>query len=333
VRLRRSDPTGPGLARRRRGTGFSYLDSRGRRLTDPATLERIKGLAIPPAWEDVWVCPWPDGHLQAVGTDDAGRRQYLYHPDWRARRDRQKFVRAQELGIALPRLRARLDRAIGGRGLSQERVLATALRLVDLGLCRAGGEEYRRTNGSFGMATALRGHVTAVPGGVELSFPAKSGTTFSQEIHDASVVRVLDELVRRDDPSDQLLAWWSDEDEAWHPVRTSHLRSYLRSVAGEGLMVKDFRTWHASVLMATTLSRVEPPTSERGRRSALVEAYREVAEVLHNTPAVTRSSYVDPRVTDLWRAGEQLPAPGRGQELVPLRASRALVRLLGGDRA
>jgi DNA topoisomerase IB len=331
VRLRRSDPTGPGLARRRRGTGFSYLDQRGRRLTDPATLERIKALAIPPAWDDVWVCPWPDGHLQAVGTDTAGRRQYLYHADWRTRRDRQKFVRAQELGQTLPRLRGRLDRALDAKGLTQERVLATALRLVDLGLCRAGGEEYRRTNGSFGMATALREHVSAVPGGVQLSFPAKSGTTFSQEIRDASVVRVLDELVRRDDPSDQLLAWWSDEDEAWHPVRSAHLTSYLRSLGGEGLMVKDFRTWHASVLMAMTLSDVAPPTSERGRRSALVEAYRQVAEVLHNTPAVTRSSYVDPRVTDLWRTGERLPRPGREKELVPLRASRALVRLLSSS--
>jgi DNA topoisomerase IB len=329
VRLRRSDPTGPGLARQRRGTGFSYLDHRGRRITDPATLERIKALAIPPAWTDVWVCPWPEGHLQAVGTDAAGRRQYLYHESWRVRRDRQKFSRALELGQTLPRLRRRLDSALDGPGLTQERVLAVGLRLVDLGLCRAGGEVYRRTNGSFGMATALREHVSPVPGGVRLSFPAKSGTTFSQEIRDPSVVRVLDELVRRDDGSDQLLSWWSDQDESWHPVRSSHLTSYLRLLSGaEHLMVKDFRTWHASVLMAMTLSRMEPPTSQRALRSALVEAYREVADVLHNTPAVTRSSYVDPRVTDLWRSGERLPRPGRETELVPLRASRALVQLL-----
>jgi DNA topoisomerase IB len=328
VRLRRSDPRGPGLARRRCGTGFTYTDARGRRVTDVATLERVRSLAIPPAWRDVWICPAPDGHLQAVGTDDAGRRQYLYHEQWRVRRDRQKFVRAQQLGAVLPRLRGRLGRAVDGEGLTQERVLAAAVRLVDLGLCRAGGEEYRRTNGSFGVATMLREHVSPVPGGLRLTFPAKSGTTFSQEVHDASVVRVLDELVRRDDPSDQLLAWWSEQDESWHPVRSGHLTAYLRTAGGEGLMVKDFRTWHASVLMAMTLSDVPLPTTVRGLSSALVAAYREVAEVLHNTPAVTRSSYVDPRVVDLWRGGERLPAPGRGHELVPLRASRTLLQLL-----
>ena len=326
--LRRSDPTGPGLARRRRGTGFSYLDRRGRALTDTATLERVKALAIPPAWDDVWICPWPEGHLQAVGTDDAGRRQYLYHEAWRTRRDRQKFQRAEDLGTDLPRLRRRLERSLATTGLTEERVLSAALRLVDLGLFRAGGEEYRRTNGSFGLATALREHVSAVPGGLCLTFPAKSGTTFSQEVHDASVVRVLDELARRDDGSDQLLSWWSEQDESWHAVRSSHLTTYLRKVAREGLMVKDFRTWHGSVLMAMKLSGIELPTTVRGRRAALAEAYRDVAERLQNTPAVTRSSYVDPRVPDLWRSGERLPRPGRDTELVPLRASRALLRLL-----
>jgi DNA topoisomerase IB len=328
VRLRRSDPRGPGLARRRCGTGFTYSDARGRRVTDPETLERIRGLAIPPAWRDVWICPWPDGHLQALGTDDAGRRQYLYHEDWRTRRDRQKFTRANELGRGLPRLRRRLTDALEQDDLTEERVMAAALRLVDLGLFRAGGEEYQRTNGSFGLATALREHVSPVPGGVQLSFTAKSGVTFSQEVRDPLVVRVVDQLVRRDDPSDRLLAWWSEQDESWHPVRSTHLTAYLRVVGAEGLMVKDFRTWHGSVLMAMTLSDVDPPGSAAARQRALVAAYRQVAEVLHNTPAVTRASYVDPRVVDLWRTGSRLPRPEPGHELVPLRASRALCRLL-----
>lgn len=330
MRLQRSDPGDPGLARRRCGKGFTYTDPSGRRVTDPETLERVRQLTIPPAWHDVWICPSPTGHLQAVGVDDAGRRQYLYHPDWRVRRDRQKFARATVLGTTLPRLRGRLASRLEQPGLTQERVLSAAVRLVDLGLFRAGGEQYARANGSFGLATALREHVSAVPGGFCLSFQAKSGVVFTQEVRDPHVCRVLKALVRRDDPSEQLLAWWSPADRTWHPVRSELVNAFVREVAAEDLTVKDFRTWHASVLMAMKLAGTAPPATKAQRRRVLVEAYGEVAEVLHNTPAVTRSSYVDPRVVDLWRAGAPLPRARSGTtELVPLGASRALTRLLG----
>ena len=330
MRLRRSDPSLPGLSRRRRGSGFSYHGPDGRRITDPEVLERVEALRIPPAWQDVWVCLEANGHLQALGTDEAGRRQYLYHEAWRLRRDRQKYVRAPGLGACLPQLRARLQSTRReGNGLTQERVLATAVRLVDLGLFRNGNDEYVKANGSFGLSTALREHVTVRKDSVEICFEAKSGVLFTQEISDPDVVEVVRALVRRRDPHPELLGWWSSENRAWTDVRSDHVNAYLREVSGRDVTVKDFRTWHASVLMAMRLSAEELPGSATGRKRLLAAAYREVAEVLHNTPAVTRSAYVDPRVIDLWEAGRRIPrVRDEGVELVPLRASRALTRLL-----
>ncbi len=328
MRLRRSDPSEPGLARRRHGSGFSYAGPDGARLTEPEVLARIDELRIPPAWQDVWICPWPNGHLQVLGTDDAGRRQYLYHEAWRVRRDREKYVRAESLGRCLPVVRTRLQGHLDDAGLSRTRVLAAALRLVDLGLFRAGGEEYARTNGSVGLATAQREHVVVRKGSVVLSFQAKSGVMFSQEIEDPSVCEVVRALVRRKDPSGQLLAWWEPGERAWKGVRSDQLNVFLREVAKQELTVKDFRTWHASVLMSMTLADEPPDVGHTRRQRVIATAYKQVAEVLHNTPAVTRSAYVDPRVIDLWQAGRGLPRASASTELVPLKASRALTRLL-----
>ena len=301
-------------------------------MTDAETLARIEALVIPPAWQDVWICPWPHGHLQALGTDDAGRRQYLYHEDWRLRRDKEKYQRAHGLGAGLPQLRARVQKELDeGRGLAQERVLAAAIRLVDLGLFRNGNEAYLRANGSFGLSTALREHVTVRRDSVEICFQAKSGVLFTQQIRDPAVVDVVAALVRRKDPHPELLGWWSADARAWRDVKSEHINEYLRAISRKDVTVKDFRTWHASVLMAMRLSGEAVPGSATARRRLLTGAYREVAEVLHNTPAVTRSSYVDPRVIDLWESGRHIPAvppPDEAVELVPLRSSRALTALL-----
>jgi DNA topoisomerase IB len=332
VRLRRSDPGGPGLTRRRRGRGFSYHLPDGTAVTDEETLERVASLAIPPAWTDVWICPWPHGHLQALGTDEAGRRQYLYHPVWRVRRDTEKFARSEEFGARLPRLRESLGARLGTAGLTEERVLAAAVRLLDLGLFRVGSEQYTKDNGSFGLATALRDHVSVRRGVVGISFTGKGGGEFRQEIRDPAVGAVVRSLIRRNDPGERLLAWWSPSQRAWREVRSEHVNEYLRSVSGLDVTAKDFRTWHASVLMGMELGELELPTTATARKRAVVGAYRAVAEQLQNTPAVCRSSYVDPRVVDLWQAGRRLPARVAGDsELVPTPASVALCRALRSE--
>jgi DNA topoisomerase IB len=327
--LRRSDPSRPGLSRRRRGRGFTYVGPDGSRITDPETLERLEALKIPPAWQDVWICPWPHGHLQALGTDEAGRRQYLYHEDWRLRRDREKFTRAEELGRCLPELRDRVQDDLGDRGLTEERVLAAAVRLVDLGLFRSGNEQYTRQNGSYGLTTLLREHVTVRGASARFCFAAKHGVEFCVDIRDPEVVDVVRALVRRNDPNPELLGFWSPSARAWRDVKSEHLNAYLRDVVQRESTVKDFRTWHASVLMAVQLSEQEDPGTHAKRQRVIASAYKEVAAVLHNTPAVTRSAYVDPRVVDLWQSGRCVERSGEaGSELVPLTASQSLSELL-----
>jgi len=338
MRLRRSDLASPGLSRRRCGRGFLYTDTDGRRVTDPETLERLQALVIPPAWQDVWISPWPHGHIQAVGVDAAGRRQYLYHPHWRVRRDKDKHTRARELGLALPHLREALATDLAGSGLARERVLAAAVRLIDLGLFRVGGEGYAKDNGSYGIATALRSHVSTSRGGVSFCMPAKHGVEFCQDVTEPAVCEVLRLLLRRRDGSERLLACWLPEARQWQELRSDHVNAYLRERVGgvEGLSVdvtaKDFRTWHGTVLMAMALADDPPPRSMTARKRVVAQAYRDVAETLSNTPAVARSSYVDPRVVDRWYDGERITWQERGadrHELVPLSASDATAELLG----
>jgi DNA topoisomerase IB len=332
MRLRRSDLARPGLTRRRCGRGFTYLDADGRKVTDLATLERVHGLVIPPAWQDVWISPWPHGHIQAVGVDAAGRRQYLYHPHWRVRRDADKHQRARELGLALPSVREALAADLARRGLPRERVLAAALRLIDLGLFRVGSEGYAKENGSYGIATALRAHVSSVRGGVSFCMPAKHGVEFCQDVTDPAVCQVLRALLRRDDPSDRLLACRVPGEPGWQELRSDHINAYLRELVGElPFTAKDFRTWHGTVLMAMALSDDPPPRAMTARRRVVAQAYRDVAGTLCNTPAVARSSYVDPRVVDRWYDGERISwteTPGGRHELVPLSASTATCALL-----
>ena len=215
VRLRRSSPDVPGWSRRRAGKGFVYLDQDGKRL--PAEdAQRVKDLVIPPAWEDVWICPWPNGHLQAVGTDDAGRRQYLYHPDWRVRRDGEKFRKMLDFGKALSRAREQVLLDLGAEGMTQERACAVAVRLLDLGYFRIGNEEYAEENNSFGLTTLERRHVRREGKALVFQFTGKSGIEHTITIDDPGAVEALEVMRRRRSGDDRLLAW--KDGRRWRPV-------------------------------------------------------------------------------------------------------------------
>jgi DNA topoisomerase IB len=284
--VHRVDVDGPGIRRRRAGRGFTYLHPNGRRVRDRQVVARIKALAIPPAWHDVWICPDPDGHIQAIGIDDRGRRQYRYHPAWREARDRDKHDRAVAMAQALPRLRERVAADLARDDLGRDRVLAAAIRLLEEGLFRVGGESYVTDNGSFGLATLQKEHVRVRAGRVVVfDYPAKSGQRRKVEVEDADVVPVVQALKRRRNGGPELLAY-KDEAGRWVDVRSTDVNDYLREVIGEEFSTKDVRTWSGTVLAAIALSKDE----------TVPEAMREVAEQMGNTPAVVRSAYVDPRV-------------------------------------
>jgi DNA topoisomerase IB len=300
-RLRRADCSSAGITRRRRGRGFEYRDASGARVDDPDVLERIAALAIPPAWTDVWICADPNGHLQALGTDAAGRRQYRYHDLWRARRDRQKFERMVEFARVLPRIRRAAARDLEREGMPRERVLACAVRLLDRGFFRIGGEEYAGENGSYGLATLERRHVTLGADGVLVfDYVSKAGKRRQQGIVDPDVHEVVAALKRRRGGGDSLLAYRNGR---WGDIRAGDVNEYLRELAGDDFTAKDFRTWHATVLAAVALAVSTAAKSPTARKRAISRAVAEVAGYLGNTPAVCRASYIDPRVFDRYRAG------------------------------
>ncbi len=316
ARLRRADSSGPGLARRGRGRGFEYLDESGARV-DTATAKRIRALAIPPAWADVWICPEPNGHIQAVGTDAAGRRQYLYHPDWRRRRDRQKFAEMTRFARVLPELRDAAAGDLRRRGLVRERVLACAVRLLDRGFFRIGTEGYAAENGSYGLATMQRRHVTLEPGGaVRFDYRSKGGKRRVQSVVDPQVLTVVQALKRRRTGT-ELLAYRSGR--AWVDVTSDDINQYIKEATRDTFTAKDFRTWNATVLAAVALAvSSEAHGSKAARTRAISRAVQEVAYYLGNTPAVCRASYIDPRVFDRFRDG--------------LTIGGALAKLGEGDR-
>jgi DNA topoisomerase I len=312
VRLRRSDLSKPGITRRRRGKGFEYRQD-GDRVTDPATLERITALVTPPAWKDVWICADPRGHIQAVGVDAAGRRQYRYHDQWRAQRDRRKFEHMLEVAEALPSTRERVTRHLTGHGLTRQRVLAATARLLDTAAIRVGGEAYAVDDpllgeATFGLATLRRDHVSARGDVVRLSFAAKGGVEAATEVTDEDLAAVVKQLLKRDDPGEELFAYHVDGQ--WRDVRSADINDYLREVSGIELTAKDFRTWHGTVAAALSLALAPPATSRTARQRAVAAAMREASELLGNTPAVARKSYVDPRIVDLYQGGTTVPDPG-----------------------
>jgi DNA topoisomerase I len=329
-RLRRSDCAEPGFQRRRCGRGFAYRDIAGDPVDDEEALERIRELAIPPAWKDVWICVDPLGHIQATGIDAAGRKQYLYHARWQRRAAQRKFETTREFASSLPRLRRAVRRDIDREGVPRERALACAVRLIDLGLFRVGGEEYAESNGSFGVATIRREHVSSEGGALLFDFPAKSGQRRVQSIRDAAVLRAVEAMRRRRSGPDDLIAF--REAGGWRDVRSEDVNAYIQEQIGERFSAKDFRTWHGTVLAAVELAAAPRPKSPGGAERAIKAAVESVAAALGNTPAVCRSSYVDPRLFDRFREGAtiELPSPpnqalsGRAREKV----ERAVLELV-----
>jgi DNA topoisomerase IB len=331
ARLRRSSPDDRGWTRRRAGKGFVYLDEHGDRLADEDA-QRVRDLVIPPAWTDVWVCPWPNGHLQAVGTDVAGRRQYLYHPDWRTQRDAAKHARVLGFGKILSRAREQVLTDLGTDGMSQDRACAVAVRLLDLGYFRIGNDVYAEENGSFGLTTLQRQHVRKQGSTLVFCFVGKSGIEHTVTIDDPPTVEALEVMRRRGGaPDDELLAW--KEGRRWRDLGSAHVNDYVRRATGQDATAKDFRTWHATVIAAASLAESdEPGVTRASRKRAEVAAMKEVAEFLGNTPALARSSYVDPRVVDAYQEGRTIKAATRRKAATPDERQtileRAVLRLL-----
>jgi DNA topoisomerase IB len=324
ARLRTVSPNTKGWTRRRAGKGFVYLDAAGERLP-AAEVERIRSLAIPPAWKDVWICPYANGHIQAVGTDDAGRRQYLYHPEWRIKRDQLKFDRVAAAARKLPRARREVLAHLGLDGMPLERASAAAVRLLDLGYFRIGSDAYADTNGSFGLTTLERRHVRSRNGRLVFSFTGKSGIEHSIEIDDADVLAALERMRRRRGGGDRLLAY--QRSRFWTALDATAVNMYLRELLGGDLTAKDFRTWHATVLAATALAMSdEPGDTKRSRQRAIKAAVAEVAEYLGNTPTIAKNSYIDPRVIDLYEDGTTIAAAARKQYHSPDERQAALER-------
>ena len=304
-RLRRADCSSPGLTRRRHGKGFTYLDADGGRITDPEDLERFAELGIPPAWKDVWICPDARGHLQATGVDAAGRKQYLYHPQWRTRRDAQKFDDMVRFARALPKLREHVDEQLRATDeLTLERVLACAVRLLDRGFFRVGSEQYVAENESYGLATMRKSHVTLDPKhrGMVFDYTAKSGKRRVQGVVDPAAFDVVAALKRRRGGGPELLAYKNGR--SWYDVRSQDINEYLKDATGDDFSAKDFRTWAATTLAAIGLAvSGAAATTKTGRKRAVTRAVKEVSHYLGNTPAVCRASYIDPRVIDAYNGG------------------------------
>jgi DNA topoisomerase-1 len=324
MRLRRVSSRQPGWRRVRHGRGFRYLDEHGEPLP-PDDVERVRDLVIPPAWTEVWICPYPRGHLQAVGTDDAGRRQYLYHPQWREQRDLEKFERVSTLASTFPgmrrKLRHQLLAAPGDEEVERRRVLAAGVRLIDLGCFRPGSEESAEEFGSHGLTTLERRHVRRDNGVLVFRFVGKAGIEHEVAIDDPALVAALESAWKRP-PDARLLA--SKTGRRWKPITADELNEHIRSVTGLEMTAKDFRTWHATVSAAVALAGKPVPTSASGRRRRIREAVVAASELLGNTPAVARSAYVDPRVVDLFESGTVLDPVPRGPDAL----DRAVVRLL-----
>jgi DNA topoisomerase-1 len=327
-------PASRGFTRRRSGKGFVYLDGEGARLP-PEQAARIKALVIPPAWTDLWICSYPNGHLQAVGTDARGRRQYLYHPGWRAKRDEAKHDRVLKVARQLPVARARVADDLDAEGMPLERALATAFRLLDLGYFRIGSDTYASENGSYGLTTLERRHVHRSGNRLSFEFAAKSGVSQHIEIRDPQVLRSVETMRRRRGEDEILLAYKGKR--AWSRIGPADVNAYLKDLLGDEMSAKDFRTWHGTVHAASALAAQPVAVTAVARRKAVAAAMREVADHLGNTPAVARASYVDGRVIDLYEDGRTISAALARIEKWPpdhperqTRLERAVLRLLSG---
>ncbi|MDX6591985.1 MAG: topoisomerase [Gaiellales bacterium] len=313
----------PGISREKRGTGFCYRTPDGEVIRDEETLERIRKLAIPPAWTNVWICPDPRGHIQATGRDARGRKQYRYHPEWRRVRDESKYAKLAEFGAALPDIRQRVDRDLSLKGMARNKVLAAVIRLLDRTKMRVGNEEYARLNNSFGATTLKNQHVTVRGRSVHFSFRAKGGKHLDLKIDDARLARLIRHCQQL--PGQELFTYLDDDGEP-RDVGSSDVNEYLREITGEHFTAKDFRTWHGTVSAAEALCDAGRPESPTDAKRRVNEAVRQVAHELANTPAVARACYIDPTVIEAYLA-DDLPCPSIARSPEP-----AMVRFLKEHR-
>ncbi len=327
------DCNGPGIRRRGAGRGFSYLDEDSTRIEDDEVLARIRTLAIPPAWTDVWICSDPTGHIQATGLDAKGRRQYRYHDEWHEERSREKHERILRFARKLPELRARVDRDLQLDGMPKERVLACAVRLLEMGFFRVGGETYAEQNGSYGLATLQKRHISIRGRTVRFDYDAKSGQHRRCQVVDPDVLPVLMHLRRRrSSPESELLA--HKDGGRWVDIKSQDINSYIQDTLGQEFSAKDFRTWVGTVLAALAFSDQDPPENETQAKRAVAKVAKTVAEHLGNTPAVARSAYIDPRVVDAFEAEDTLGNLDEVDELEEVEAEVIkMVRRAGRRRA
>jgi DNA topoisomerase-1 len=332
ARLRYVSDREPGLRRVRCGRGFRVLDARGRSVRDAATRARIRGLAIPPAWSDVWICAQPDGHIQATGRDARGRKQYRYHPAWSALRSETKFERMIDFARALPRIRARVDADLALPGLPRRKVLAALVSLLERSLIRVGCDEYARANAAHGLATLRDEHVRIVGAKLRFEFQGKGGKPQRVVVTDRRLARIVKRCM---DLPGRALFQYVDDRGARQCVDSGDVNAYLREVAGDDFTAKDFRTWGGTLLAAMALDADAVPGNAAGRRRVVAAALARVSERLGNTPAVCRKYYVNPLVIEAWQSGplrlgvagaKSQPPNGAGLE----RVERALLALLDG---
>jgi len=303
--LTRVDPRGPGITRVPANDGFSYLDASGAPVSDAETIQRIKALVIPPGWKNVWISPDPLGHIQATGVDSRGRTQYRYHQLWREQRDEQKFAHMLRFAAALPGLRGATLRDMRHRQLDRERVAASAVRLIDLGLFRLGGERYAELDHHYGAVTLEKRHVTARRDGLVFDYIAKEGKRRDITVHDPAVLPTVRALARSDNGLSELFCY--QEGSGWRPLHSHDVSAYIAGRAGGHFTAKEFRTWNATVLMALLLAAADLPSSARATKMAINASVRGVADWLGDTPAVARASYIDPRLITRYESDRSLP--------------------------
>jgi DNA topoisomerase I len=326
--LTRSDPRGPGISRFRQDDGFGYRDPSGAEVTDAGTLRRIRSLALPPAWTGVWISPDPLGHIQATGVDSRGRTQYRYHQLWREQRDAEKFEHMLRFAAALPTLRAATLHDLSRRPLDRGRVTASAVRLIDLGLFRIGGERYAELDHHYGAATLEKRHVSVRRDGVVFDYIAKEGKRRAITVTDPAVRSTVRTLARTDNGLDALFSW--QEGGSWRQLHSQDVNAYIAERAGGHFTAKEFRTWNATVLMALLLANAGPPATPRQAKSVITASVRGVADWLGDTPAVARASYIDPRLISRYSSdGGLATIPVRAAELpVSADAEAAVAALL-----
>jgi DNA topoisomerase-1 len=326
--LVRSDPRRPGISRERSAAGFRYRDPSGAYLTQGPPLRRIAALAIPPAWTSVWISPEPLGHIQATGVDSRGRTQYRYHQLWREQRDAQKFIHMLRFAGVLPELRAATQHDLKRASLDREHVAAGAVRLIDLGLFRIGGEKYAELDHHYGATTLQKRHVRVTPDGMTFDYTAKEGKHRAITVTDEVMLPTLRALADSDNGLDTLFSY--QQGGAWHRLHSHDVSNYIAARAGAHFTAKEFRTWNATVLMALALANAGPAPAARTRTRIIAAGVREVAEWLGDTPPVARKSYIDPRLIDRYQSAGELPTiPARPAALpAPAEAEIAVAALL-----